>query len=521
MIPTVHLIPQPQELKPGHGLLVLGPESAIACAGPGARELGDLLAEYLRPVTGLPLPVHSGETAPRGGFLLTTAGAGQADAAGFCDETYRCRITSAGARLSAATPAGLARAVQTVRQLLPAAPTAGLAAATHALPALEIRDWPRFRWRGLHLDVSRHFFTLAEVCRFIDLAALHRFSVVHLHLSDDQGWRLEIRTHPRLARVGSRRACTLVGHEGARPRRYDGRAHGGFYSQAEVRQLVAFAARRHVTLVPEIDMPGHMQAAISAYPELGNTRERLPPRCHWGISQHILNVEEKTVRVMQDVLAEVMELFPGRFVHLGGDEAVKHEWAESPRVQERMRELGLRDEHELQSWFIRRMTEFVTAAGRRVIGWDEILEGGLAPGAAVMSWRGEEGGITAAQMDHDVVMAPGQHVYFDHYQAEPLAEEPLAIGGLTTTAHVYAYEPIPARLPAAKHAHVLGAQGQLWSEYIGDAAHLDYMAYPRACALAEVLWLPPEQRNYRSFLARLTGHRRLLAALGVNAHPLP
>lgn len=520
--PAVALIPQPLNLRAGRGAFELGRKTVLACRGPGACAVAELLAEYLHPATGLPLPVRELRKAPPGAIALTTAGAGTPDAAGFTDERYRCTVTPAGVALSAATPAGLARAIQTFRQLLPPAACAATPQpGPWRVPAVTIADRPRFRWRGLHLDVSRHFFTLAEVCRFIDLAALHRFSVVHLHLSDDQGWRVEIRKYPKLTRVAARRNQTLVGHDSWRPRRYDGAPYAGFYTQAQVRELVAFAARRHITLVPEIDMPGHMQAAIAAYPELGNTRDRIRPRCHWGISQHILNVEESTVTFMQDVLAEIMALFPGRFIHIGGDEAVKHEWAESPRVQERMRQLGLHDEHELQSWFIRRMTEFITAAGRRVIGWDEILEGGLAPGAAVMSWRGEEGGVAAAQLGHDVVMAPSQHVYFDHCQAEPTPEEPLSIGGLTTTAHVYAYEPLPRKLPAARHRHVLGAQGQLWTEYIGDAAYLDYMTYPRACALSEVLWLAPERKSYRGFLGRLAVHRRRLTALGVNAHPLP
>lgn len=454
--------------------------------------------------------------------MLEQTGQAVPDAAGFVDEQYTCAVTADGVRLSAPNASGLARAIQTLRQLFPAAIFAATPqSGPWELPCVRIADQPRFRWRGLHLDVCRHFFTIEEVRRFIELLALHRFNRLHLHLSEDQGWRIAINKYPRLTAVGSVRPCTVIGHESARPRQYDDTPYGGFYTQDELRELVAFAARRHIEIVPEIDMPGHMQAAIAAYPELGNTGMALQPRCHWGISQHILNAEDSTVRFMQDVLAEVMAIFPSRFIHVGGDEADKHEWNESRRIQDRMRELGVPDEHALQSWFIRQMDAFITANGRRLIGWDEILEGGLASGATVMSWRGEEGGIEAARQGHDVVMAPYQYVYFDHYQAEPVKEEPLAIGGLTTTAHVYAYEPIPAGLSAEQHEHVLGAQGQLWTEYIGSVDYLEYMTYPRACALAEVLWLAPEQKCYADFYARLGSHRQRMAALGVHAHPRP
>ena len=510
------LVPAVCQLTPHEGHFQLTAAATIAAHGPGVRAVADLLAEYLRPATGFPLPV--GEQ-PDAAIQLT------ADAA--CDdecapESYRLTVSPTGIRLAAPCATGLARAIQTLRQLLPPA----ILAATRQpgpwpVPALDLADQPRFHWRGMHLDIARHFFTVDQVCRFIDLLALHRFNRLHLHLTDDQGWRVEIKRYPRLAEIASKRPATLIGHDSARPRRYDPTPYGGCYCQDDVRRLVAYAARRHIVVVPEIDLPGHMQAAIAAYPELGNLPMTPQPRSLWGISQHILNVEPGTVTFMQNVYAELLELFPSRFIHVGGDEAVKHEWTESPAAQARMAALGCHDEHELQSWFIRQMSDFLTARGRRLLGWDEILEGGLAAGATVMSWRGEQGGIAAALAGHDVVMAPCQHVYFDHYQAEPKEEEPLAIGGLTTTAHVYAWEPIPAALPADRHHHVLGGQGQLWTEYIGSLDYLDYMAFPRACALAEVLWLPREQKRYRDFLTRLPTHRQRLTVLGVNAHPLP
>ena len=515
------VIPRPQTMERDSGFWTLTPQSRIVWHGGEARDVAELLAGYLRPATGYALPVVDGAVGTSD-ILLEQTGVATPDDAGFVDESYRCVINAEGVRLSAPTASGLANAVQTFRQLVPVAVFADTPqAAPWIVPCVRIDDRPRFRWRGMHLDVSRHFFSVAQVCRFIDLLALHRFNRLHLHLTDDQGWRIAIERYPRLTEVGSRRAATLVGHDSRRPRQYDDTPYGGCYSHDDIRTLVRFAAGRHMEIVPEIDMPGHMQAAIAAYPELGNTDQTMHTRCHWGVSQHILNVEESTVLFMQHVLNEVMSLFPGRFIHIGGDEAVKQEWQESRRVQDRMRELDVADEHAMQSWFIRRMDEFIAAHDRRLIGWDEILEGGLAPGAAVMSWRGEQGGIDAAKLGHDVVMTPHQYVYFDNYQAEPIAEEPLAIGGMCSTEHVYAYEPIPALLPSDKHGHVLGAQGQLWSEYISSIDYLEYMAFPRACALAEVLWLAPEQKNYTDFLARLGSHRQRLAALHVHAHPRP
>ncbi len=518
------LIPRPQQVTPMDGAFLFGRDCRISAKGHTALEMADLLAGYLCTATGKLFPTQlAAGSADASGIILHQTGQDIPDAAGFIEESYRLDVTPSLVRLTAATSHGLAMGIQTLRQLLPPvllsdAPQEFI----WQIPCVVIEDAPRFRWRGMMLDVARHFFSVEEVCRFIDLIALHRFNRVHLHLTDDQGWRVEIRRYPRLTEVGSVRPGTLIGHEGARPRRYDDTPYGGHYTQDDIRLIVEFARRRRIELVPEIDMPGHMQAVIAAYPELGNTDMTLRPRCHWGISKHILNVEESTVMFMQNVLDEIMELFPGRYVHIGGDEALKDEWQESRRIQERMNELGLTGEAELQSWFINRMGRFISSRNRVMIGWDEILEGGaLPPEAVVMSWRGEKGGIEAAREGHNVVMAPGSHVYFDHYQAEPIAEEPLAIHGLSTVGHVYSYEPVPAALPADKRHHVLGSQGQLWAEYIPNIRHLDYMAFPRACALSEVLWLDPCRKDYRDFLQRLVFHRKRLEVLGVNAHPQP
>jgi hexosaminidase len=315
----------------------------------------------------------------------------------------------------------------------------------------------------------------------------------------------------------------VVGHQSQykdKPVVLDGVQHGGFYTQNEARDIVAYAAAQHITVLPEIEMPGHAQAAIAAYPELGNLSEPLGVSCQWGIHKHVVNVEDGTVRFYQDVLEEVIAIFPSRYIHVGGDECPKDEWKASERAQAKIRALGLKDEHELQSWFIRQMDDFLNARGRVLIGWDEILEGGLAQNAVVMSWRGEDGGIAAALAGHDVVMAPNTYTYLDYYQSEDRAKEPLAIGGFLPLEKVYGYEPIPAALTAEQGAHVLGAQCQLWSEYIPTPKHLEYMTFPRLCALAEVVWSPAGRKDYAGFLERLKPHLARLDTIGVNYRPL-
>ncbi|HEU4631197.1 MAG TPA: family 20 glycosylhydrolase, partial [Gemmatimonadaceae bacterium] len=400
-----------------------------------------------------------------------------------------------------------------------AAPVGGTA---WTIPAVHVEDRPRFAWRGAHLDVSRHFMPREFVEKYIDLMALHRLNTFHWHLTDDQGWRLEIRKYPRLTEVGAWRTRTLVGRRVSADStawRYDETPHGGYYTQDDVREVVAYAAARHVTVVPEIEMPGHAVAAIAAYPQLGVTEQPPEVGTRWGVYSEILNAEPGTVAFMQDVLTEVLELFPGPFVHVGGDEADKTLWKASPQIQARIRELGLADEHALQSWFIRQMDDFLTAHGRRLVGWDEILEGGLAPNATVMSWRGTAGGIAAARAGHDVVMAPNGSTYLDHYQSRDVAREPMAIGGFLPLDSVYLYEPVPAELDAAAARHVLGAQAQLWTEYIPDPKQAEYMAYPRLAALAEVVWTPAAEKDLADFRRRLAVHLRRLDALDVRYRP--
>lgn len=525
----MNILPLPTSVTELPGSLTLSPDASIAWQGPdSARDVAELLAEYLRPATGYALPVApgNGERGTGNAVLLVQTSSPTPDPDGFLPEDYTLAVDPAtGVRIEAGSAAGLARGIQTLRQLFPAAIYGSSKAdADWTLPAVRIEDAPAFRWRGLHLDVCRHFFSVDDVCRYIELLAQHRMSVFHWHLTEDQGWRIEIKKYPRLTAVGSVRKKTLVGHHGKFPHVFDDTPYGGFYTQDDIRRVVAFAARRHIAIVPEIDMPGHMVAAIAAYPELGNGLVSKPEvRCFWGISQQVLNLNDATVRFCEDVWSEIFDLFPFRYCHLGGDEAPTHEWEESEAAQRLMAERGITTPRGMQTWFTAHMDAFFRAHGRRLIGWDEILEGpGVDASAAIMYWRPWSNidiGKAAAE-GHSIVVADNSVTYFDHYQSEPQSEEPLAIGGLCTLPHVYGFDPL-ARIPASAASRVLGGQGQLWTEYIATRDYLDYMAYPRACALAEVLWTPKARRNYACFAARLAAHRARLAVQGVAACPKP
>lgn len=514
----ITIVPAPACVVPGEGTFVLKPETALVAVGPAA-DVAALFAKQIAPAIGFALPVLD---TPQGGQPMIIFVLDEAPALGA--EGYHLTVTPSQVTARAAQPAGLFYAAQSLRQLLPpevfgAAPVEGIA---WTMPCVEIEDVPRFGWRGSMLDVCRHFMPKEFVLRYIDLLALHKLNVFHWHLTDDQGWRIEIKKYPRLTEVGAWRKETLVGrlqHDVAELV-FDGVPHGGFYTQDDIREVVAYAQARHVTVVPEIEMPGHAQAAIAAYPELGNLSEPVEVRTYWGISDNVFNVEESTIAFLQDVLDEVLELFPSEFVHIGGDEAPKKQWRESPAAQARMQALGLRDEEELQSYFIRRMDAYLTSRGRRLLGWDEILEGGLAENATVMSWRGVRGGVAAVSAGHDVVMAPNNYTYFDYYQSADRDAEPLAIGGYIPLEGAYAFEPVCEGIDAEHAHHVLGGQGQLWTEYIPTPEHAEYMAFPRLCALAEAVWTPAERRDYADFLARLAVHLRRLDGLNVHYHPL-
>jgi hexosaminidase len=454
-------------------------------------------------------------------------------------EAYRLSVVvNWGIEIRGGSAAGVFWGAQTLRQLL--GPDAFRRAPvrpgrTYGIAHQIIEDAPRFPWRGLMLDVSRHFMPKDGVLRHLDLMAAHKLNVFHFHLTDDQGWRVQIKRYPKLTEVGSWRARTKFGHR-ASPL-WEEKPHGGFYTQDDIREIVAYAAERHISVVPEIDIPGHSQAAIAAYPELGNTdvidTTSLTVWDTWGISKNVLAPTDNTLRFYEGVFEELLELFPADagpftpfsgfsgFVHIGGDECAKDQWKQSPTAQARIRELGLADEDELQSWFIRHFDNWLSARGRRLIGWDEILEGGLAAGAAVSSWRGYQGGITAARAGHDVVMCPEQQVYLDHRQAAG-PDEPVPIGYVRTLEDVYRFEPVPPELTETEARHVLGTQANVWTEVMDDSARVDYQTFPRLAAFAEVAWsaLPaPAERDFADFERRMAAHYGRLDALGVAYRP--
>ncbi|SED27110.1 beta-N-acetylhexosaminidase [Streptomyces sp. TLI_105] len=490
-------------------------------AGPGTETAARWIRAALGAATGLPLADGAGPHAIRLRITEGTAG-------GRGPEAYRLTTEDPDAAvvIEGGGPAGVFWGAQTLRQLL--GPDAYRKApvrrdGTWELPCTTVEDAPRFGWRGLLLDVSRHFLPKDDVLRYLDLLAAHKLNVLHLHLTDDQGWRVEIERHPKLTEVGAWRARTKWGHR-ASPL-WTETPHGGFYTRDDIREIVAYAAERHITVVPEIDLPGHAQAAIAAYPELGNTdvvdTAALTVWDTWGVSPHVLAPTEAVLRFYEGVFEEVLDLFPSTFVHVGGDECPKDQWKASPTAQARIEELGVGDEDGLQSWIIRHFDRWLAARGRRLIGWDEILEGGLAEGAAVSSWRGYAGGIAAAEAGHDVVMCPEQHVYLDHRQA-PGEDEPMPIGYVRTLADVYRFEPVPPGLAPEAAAHIMGTQANVWTEVMENRSRVDYQVFPRLAAFAEVAWsaLPaPEARDHAGFERRMRTHYRRLEALGVDHRP--
>ncbi|MEU0116087.1 beta-N-acetylhexosaminidase [Streptomyces bobili] len=512
------IIPAPRAVVGPMRCGVLLDDSTVLCAAPGTESTERWLRATLGAAHGLPL--RPGPEEARGGVRLLVDDTLE-------PEAYRLSvITDRGVEIRGGDPAGVFWGAQTLRQLL--GPDAFRRAPVrpgmrYGIAHQIIEDGPRFHWRGLLLDVARHFMTKEGVLRYLDLMAAHKLNVLHFHLTDDQGWRVEIERHPRLTEVGSWRSRTKFGHR-ASPL-WDDRPHGGFYTQDDIREIVAYAAERHITVVPEIDLPGHSQAAIAAYPELGNTdvvdTRALPVWDTWGINPNVLAPTDNTLRFYEEVLEEVLALFPSEFIHVGGDECPKEQWRGSPTAQARIEELGLAGEEELQAWFIGHFDTWLAARGRRLIGWDEILEGGLADGAAVSSWRGYAGGIAAARAGHDVVMCPEQHVYLDHRQ-DGGAEEPVPIGYVRSLEDVYRFEPVPPGLTPEEAAHVLGTQANAWTEVMEDPARVDYQVFPRLAAFAEVAWsrLPaPERRDFAGFERRMEAHYERLDALGVGYRP--
>lgn len=499
--PAIDIVPRPVELTTSKGSLDLKKRAAQIDITGADVSLSALLDEFLKAKD-----LESGNTPKAKGFPIKLSLAVPANPP-LGDEGYMLSVSKDGITLKANTEAGLFYAIQTFIQLTPLTGT--------KIPYVEITDYPRFGYRGLHLDVCRHMFPVEFIKKYIDLMAKHKFNRFHWHLTDDQGWRIEIKKYPNLQEVAAYRNGTVIGHAG-RSNTYDTVRYGGYYTQEEVKEVIQYAAARFITIIPEIEMPGHASAAIAAYPHLGCRGDQIQTERSFGVFDPIFCAgQESTFTFLEDVLSEVIALFPGSYLHVGGDEAPKTRWKECPHCQKRIRDNGLKDEHELQSYFVQRMEKFVNSKGRKIIGWDEILEGGLAPNATVMSWRGEEGGIAAAKQKHDVVMTPVGWCYFDYYQ-DTSKTEPMSIGGLIPVRKVYTYEPVPAQLNADEARHILGAQANLWTEYIATPQHAEYMIYPRACALAEVVWSPKDKRDYLDFLQRMETHLQRLKNWNVN-----
>lgn len=501
------VIPLPQEINPNNQTSFTLTASAVISSPKGNTRLenvANLLAGYIETSTGNKLKVGAGESASGINLVI--------DKAIVNKEGYVLTISSEGIRIAGATEAGVFYGVQTLRKSIPA--SKGKKNVEFA--GVTITDAPRFGYRGMMLDVSRHFMPADSVKRYIDMLALHNVNRLHFHLTDDQGWRIEIKKYPKLTEIGSKRKETVIGRNSGV---YDGKPYSGYYTQDELRDLVNYAQDRFITIIPEIDLPGHQQAALSSYPELGCTGGPYEVWTQWGVSDNVICAgNDQAMQFLEDVLAEVIEIFPSEYIHIGGDECPKTVWEKCPKCQARINAQGIKaDQHHsaeayLQSYVISRMEKFVESKGRHIIGWDEILEGGLAPNATVMSWRGMEGGIQAAQQHHDVIMTPSSHVYFDHYQSTDTDLEPLAIGGFSSLERVYSFEPVPDILKEEEQKYIIGAQANLWREYIPTYSHALYMTLPRLAALSEVQWTSKEKKNYQSFLnrcAKLTDHYTL------------
>lgn len=518
------IIPKPESLVVGKGLFEFKKECVIS-ATEGLENESAYLVNALKERTGQEYTSQN-----TGGSVQL-----QLDPSIQAEEGYTLDIDPSGIMIRAQQAKGIFYGIQSLMQLVDEYPVKE--ATVFAVPAASIVDKPRYGYRGMHLDVCRHFFPVDFVKKYLDVMAMHKLNTFHWHLTEDQGWRIEIKKYPGLTEVGGFRNGTIVGHHPGESN--DNEKYGGFYTQEEVKEIVAYAAARHIEVIPEIEMPGHSSAAIAAYPWLSSFPEEnteitndmmsessrsiqaagIPKVVQetWGIFDDVYCAgQETTFLFLEDVLTEVMELFPSDMIHIGGDECPKANWERSSACQKRIKEEGLKDEHELQSYFIKRIEQFVNSKGKNIIGWDEILEGGLAPNASVMSWRGTSGGIAAAEDEHTVVMSPTSHCYFDYYQSEDRDNEPLAIGGFLSVEKVYAFDPMPAELEAEKAKYILGGQANLWTEYIATESHAEYMLLPRMTALSEALWTDTSNKDFEDFKVRLQDVREDYDRLGYN-----
>ncbi len=504
---TFAIIPQPSQLNMREGTFLLGQETGIFydAENTDLKNIAGLFKKYLQKYYGFQLPENAKAKGSVTFRLIKSLPLG--------DEGYMLKVDKKGILITASAPAGIFYGVQTLKQMIPVPQEDNTRLAVNYV---DIKDQPRFKWRGLHLDVGRHFFPVSFIKKYLDYMAMYKLNTFHWHLTEDQGWRLEIKKYPELTEISHWRDQTVVGH--ARDSEvYDGIGYGGFYTQDQVKDLVKYAAERYITIVPEIEMPGHTSAVLAAFPELGCTGGPYKVETSWGVKKEVFCAgKEETFRFLENVLDEVCELFPSEYIHIGGDECPKDRWKECPACQKRMKDEGLSSEHELQSYFIQRIEKYLNSKGRQIIGWDEILEGGLAPGATVMSWRGEKGGIAAAKEKHNVVMSPNSYLYFDYYQSEDTEKEPLAIGGFLPLEKVYSYEPVPKELADDEKHFILGAQANVWTEYIASTMKAEYMLFPRVCALAEVVWSPKDKKNFTDFEKRMDTEYQRLDMYGVN-----
>jgi hexosaminidase len=508
-----NIIPKPSQI-----LLAKGEWTLKAKTKVGAPEdakwshVANMLASQLSKATGMDIKTAKG----KGDITLAVS-----SDASLGEEGYRLLSTPKGVTIQAQTAKGAFYGVQTLLQMLPAEAFSPVAVpgVKWTVPLATIKDVPRYVYRGLMLDACRHFMPIEFVKKYIDLIALHKQNQFHWHLTDDQGWRIEIKKYPELTTIGSNRSETMKGHY--TEAKYDGKPYGGFYTQEQIKDVLKYAEDRFVNVIPEIEMPGHALAALAAYPQLGNNPDKIyKTGTKWGVYDDVFMPREETLQFLENVLSEVIELFPSKYIHIGGDECPKTQWEESRFAQDLIKKENLKDEHGLQSYVIKRIDKFITAKGRRMIGWDEILEGGLSPNATVMSWRGIEGGITAAKENHDVVMTPTTHVYFDYYQADAKTQ-PLAIGGFVEIKKTYSFDPTPDVLNAEQAKHILGVQGNVWTEYMPTTEYVEYMVFPRGIAVAEVGWTTKENKNFEDFTKRLEAHKKRLDYLGVNYYGAP
>jgi len=497
--PLISIIPKPENISIGKGSFEFSRRTKIwtGKSSPELQKLGNLISAAVNNSSGWRISaaqMKAGNLPPNLVLLKILKDS-------LPEGSYRLDITQKRITLTAGSGSGLFYAVQSLLQMMPVNP----GHKNFRVPCLTITDRPRFQWRGVHLDVCRHIFPVEFIRKYIDLLAMYKMNVFHWHLTEDQGWRIEIKKYPELTKTGGMRKETM----------HDGIPYGGFYTQDQIKEIVAYAGEKYITIVPEIEMPGHSMAALAAYPRLSCTGGPFETATTWGVFDDIYCAgNDQVFDFLEDVLTEVMALFPGKYIHIGGDEAPKERWKACPKCQARIKAEGLKDESQLQSYFIRRIEKFLNEHGKNIIGWDEILEGGLAANAAVMSWRGIDGGIAAAKANHNAVMTPGDFCYFD--RAQGLNGEPKSIGGFLPLSTVYSYEPVPEKLSADEAKYIIGAQANMWSEYFETTSYVEYMLLPRLCALSEVVWTPASEKNYTDFSNRLLKHYELLASRNIN-----